>query len=125
MPSNTVPAMRTSFSRSTPSSNGSSSSTQKSARLPALIEPTSCSTRKAQAASIVTPRNACISVSRSSGDTTRPLPVVRVAAHQASSSGSVGAIMKSLWNDTFSPARTSEPQRVICAARSGPSPKRA
>ncbi len=47
---------------------------------------------------------------------------MRFAAHQASSSGSGGAIMKSEWNDTRMPARSIEPQRAICDARSGPSP---
>ena len=79
--------------------------------------------RSVQAASMVTPRSACMSVRRSSGETVRPLWVLRLAAHQARVSGSGGAIMKSEWNDTFMPARSIEPQRVICEARSGPRPK--
>lgn len=83
----------------------------------------SCSRRSVQAASMVTPRRACISVRHSLVETTWPLALRRLAAHQARVSGSVGAIMKSEWKVTFMPARSIEPQRVICDARSGPRPK--
>ena len=72
---------------------------------------------------MVMPRKACIRFKRSSGDTTLPALVVRVAAHHANSKGSVGAIMKSEWNEIFMPLRNKEPQRTICEARSGPKPK--
>ena len=71
---------------------------------------------------MVMPRRACCSVSRSDGATLRPDLVVRVAAHQASINGSIGAIMKSECKDTRRPLRTSEPARTIWSARSWPRP---
>ena len=72
---------------------------------------------------MVIPRSACSSVRHSVGDTVAPDRVIRLAAHHARNSGSVGAIMKSECSDTGMPARAMEPARTICPARSGPRPR--
>ena len=71
---------------------------------------------------MVTAFNASWIVMRCSGPATRPLTVIRPAPHPAMASGSDGHIGRSEWYDSGMPASTTEADRPITSARSGPSP---
>ncbi len=97
---------------------GSASSTTKSARLPARMEPISFSRPMTRAAPEVTASSADARDSCSVARPLAPLMVSRSLAAHTNVRGDRGAIGASEWSVRGTPLRSREPSRVICAARS-------